>query len=125
MPTTTPPGCTPARRTRASKSPSAREEDAMSRRIILIALLASAGCVAGMIEEGNSVDVEATLARATVRPVTLKTALKGKFVVAENNGGGAVNADRDVASTWETFKLYDLNAGELTSGDEIYLAAGN
>src|SRR3989338_8083030 len=29
-----------------------------------------------------------------------------QYVVAESNGGGAVNANRDVASSWETFKLW-------------------
>src|SRR3990167_2425664 len=42
-----------------------------------------------------------------------------QYVVAESNGGGAVNANRDVASSWETFNMTDLNGGQLVSGDQV------
>ncbi|HEX4346413.1 MAG TPA: glycoside hydrolase family 30 beta sandwich domain-containing protein, partial [Vicinamibacterales bacterium] len=42
-----------------------------------------------------------------------------------NGGGGVVDANRAVASTWETFTLYDINGGALVSGDYVNLAASN
>ncbi|MDB4969769.1 MAG: glycoside hydrolase family 16 [Myxococcales bacterium] len=93
--------------------------------LILISSLALTGCAAATLDEGQSLEVESSLAGATVRPLTLQTAVRGKYLTAENNGGGPVNADRDVASGWETFQLYDLNGGGLASGDLVYLAAGN
>jgi len=43
----------------------------------------------------------------------------GQYVVAENGGGGAVNADRWAAGSWETFTLEDLNGGLLADGDPV------
>jgi len=60
-----------------------------------------------------------------VRSVTFRTAIGGKYVVAENGGGGDVHADRDTASTWETFALTDLNGGDLVSGDLVTLGTLN
>jgi beta-glucanase (GH16 family) len=62
---------------------------------------------------------------ATTLQVTLRTTVKAKFVVAENGGGGAVNADRDVAGTWETFTLVDLDGGKLLDGDLVQLRAND
>jgi len=62
---------------------------------------------------------------ATTRAITLKTAIGGKFVSAENGGGGDLNANRDAASTWETFTLFDLNGGTLQSGDLVSLGTLN
>src|SRR3989344_3161206 len=42
-----------------------------------------------------------------------------QYVVAEGNGGGAVNANRDQAWAWETFTVTDLNGGQLVSGDKV------
>jgi beta-glucanase (GH16 family) len=67
----------------------------------------------------------AIAAGATTRPITLRTAVGGKFVVAENGGGGDLNANRDAASTWETFTLFDLNGGSLQSGDLVSLGTLN
>ncbi len=49
----------------------------------------------------------------------------GKFVVAEGGGGGAVNANRDVAGEWETFTLLDLDEGELEFGNLVALKTSN
>ena len=49
----------------------------------------------------------------------------GKFVVAENGGGGVVNANRSEAKEWETFTLLDLNEGELEFGDPVALKTFN
>ena len=49
-----------------------------------------------------------------------------QFLVAENNGGGAVHANRRRAGPWERFHLVDANGGCLESGDEIFLrTSGN
>ena len=45
----------------------------------------------------------------------------GHYMVAEDNGGGAWNADRTSAGEWETFLLIDLNGGHLQDGDEVAL----
>jgi peptidyl-Lys metalloendopeptidase len=48
-------------------------------------------------------------------------ASNGNYVVAEGGGGGAVNANRVEARTWETFILIDRNGGYLMSGDSVNL----
>lgn len=45
--------------------------------------------------------------------VTLKAA-NGKFLCAENGGGGNVTADRDTAGPWETFTLVDRGNGVIS-----------
>jgi murein DD-endopeptidase MepM/ murein hydrolase activator NlpD len=62
-------------------------------------------------------------AKAWHRSVTLKSLSQQRFVVAENGGGGVVNANRVEAREWETFTLLDLNEGELMNGDLISLRA--
>ncbi len=51
----------------------------------------------------------------------------GDYVVAEGNGGGTVNANRQVAGPWEKFKITkaDGTSGAINAGDTINLAAGN
>jgi beta-glucanase (GH16 family) len=63
----------------------------------------------------------AALGGTTTRQLTLKTAIGGQFVSAEQGGGGDVNANRAAASTWETFTLLDLNGGSLEDGDLVNL----
>lgn len=48
----------------------------------------------------------------------------GHYVVAEGNGGGAINADRTSAGPWETFVLWDFNNGQLRSGDPVAVQTG-
>ncbi|WP_257326913.1 fascin domain-containing protein [Pseudoalteromonas rhizosphaerae] len=43
------------------------------------------------------------------------------YVVAENNGGDTVNANRLAIGPWEQFNLIDINGGDLLSGDEIHI----
>ncbi|HEX9670744.1 MAG TPA: hypothetical protein VGC93_14830 [Thermoanaerobaculia bacterium] len=45
----------------------------------------------------------------------------GQYVVAENAGGGVINANRTAAGPWETFTLVDRNGGLLQSGDSVHL----
>ncbi len=48
----------------------------------------------------------------------------GQYVTAEQDGGGAVNADRSDIGAWEMFVLTDLNGGSLVSGDEVTISTG-
>jgi hypothetical protein len=43
----------------------------------------------------------------------------GYFVAAENNGGGALNANRTVQGPWESFYMHDQNGGTLNDGDTV------
>jgi chitinase len=88
----------------------------------LVALLPLIGaCSAGPGEELLS-ESEARLA---IAGVTFQTVLLPRYVGAQNNGGGAVNATASVAQGWETFSLEDINGGTLQSGDSVYVRAGN
>lgn len=61
-------------------------------------------------------------------PVTYQVNLQaynGQYVVAEGDGGGAINANRDWARAWETFTLIDINGGQLVHGDEIGIKTGS
>ena len=69
----------------------------------------------GRVGEGLSQTPEGT-AR-----VHLRTFNQVHYVVAEQGGGGAVNASRTVPRTWETFTLVDLNGGLLMNGDQVQL----
>ena len=59
------------------------------------------------------------------RTATFRTQLTGHYLVAEDGGGGVVNANRTAAQAWETFTILDLNDGNLDSGDLIHLRASN
>lgn len=92
------------------------------RSITLVTALAAAGCVAppGDGDERSDVNTSAAIAPgATSQALTLRTAVGGQYVTAEQGGGGAVNANRPTAQGWETFTLYDLNGGTLQSGDLV------
>jgi len=87
----------------------------------------AASFAGGCANSGSATDHNAeTFAVATnVHAVTLKTIVANQYVTAENGGGGAVNANRVTASTWETFSLTDLNGGDLVSGDLVTLATND
>jgi len=57
--------------------------------------------------------------------VTFRTVLQGRYIGAQGNGGGAVNATATVAQAWEMFTLDDINGGDLQSGDQVFIHAGN
>jgi hypothetical protein len=90
-----------------------------------LATLLLAGCATqgGDEPDGDATAVAAISVSVTTRPITLRTAVAGQYVTAENGGGGAVNANRAVAQSWETFTLYDLNGGTLQSGDLVNLGS--
>lgn len=46
------------------------------------------------------------------------------YVVAENGGGGAVNANRWSPGPWETFGLWDWNGGSVQHGDVVSFMTG-
>ena len=93
---------------------------------LALCALGSAAALAGC--SGNIGDEEpgdAMALSAATHAVTIKTSGATDYLVAENGGGGVVNANRPTASTWETFTLYDINGGDLQDGDAIELAASN
>src|SRR5258708_6622545 len=90
--------------------------------LVLILLGGLTACNGGVIS-GDEPGDESSPASASVRSITLRTAIKQKFLVAENGGGGIVNADRDSASTWETFSLHDLDGGALQNGNLVNLSS--
>jgi hypothetical protein len=49
----------------------------------------------------------------------------GPYMVAENGGGGVINADRDNAGSWETFTLHDLDGGGLRDGHRVTMRTDN
>jgi hypothetical protein len=50
----------------------------------------------------------------------------GQHMVAENGGGSVVNANRAVASTWEAFRLINLDGwSDFLTGDRVALQAAN
>jgi subtilisin family serine protease len=51
-------------------------------------------------------------------------ASNGQWMVAEGNGGGAVNANRSSVGPFETFSVEDLNGGELFDGDPVAFRTG-
>jgi len=66
--------------------------------------------------------LDATAWGATiVRRIQLQAIQNRTWMVAESGGGGAVNANRAIASIWETFEVVDLNGGDLVTGDPVAL----
>jgi glucosylceramidase len=51
----------------------------------------------------------------------LQTALRRRYLSAQNGGGGAITADRERVLAWEIFTLVDLNGGDVESGDLVYV----
>jgi hypothetical protein len=73
------------------------------------------GCGAPHAHDGTS-----TIASVSAQAITLKTAVSGQFLTAENGGGGAIDANRATASTWETFQLQDTTNATLQNGDLVH-----
>ena len=95
----------------------------MNERSLLLLAVSLSFAACGANPDGSSpvVSQEAL----TLSGVSFQTALGGKFLGAQNNGGGAVNATATVAQGWEKFSLVDINGGSLTSGDSVFIQAGN
>ncbi|MET0406199.1 MAG: hypothetical protein ABW123_27520 [Cystobacter sp.] len=90
------------------------------------ALLLSGAC-APVGESPDGLDDMAGAAESPLRfsGVSLKTVIGGRFVGAQNNGGGAITATATAAQDWEKFTLDDINGGSLVSGDSVFITAGN
>jgi hypothetical protein len=103
--------------TRLSRGPSAAVVG------LLAALLpsVSGGC-SSATDEALAIGIGA--ATTQIPGVTFRTALRGNYVGAQGNGGGAVIATATVPLAWETFTLLDRNGGALASGDEIHVQSG-
>src|SRR5688572_32814002 len=56
---------------------------------------------------------------------TVFQTVNGHYVVAENGGGGVLNANRVEIGPWETTTLIDLNGGSLESGDLVNIRSDN
>jgi hypothetical protein len=90
-----------------------------------LVLLGAAGCASlAPADTGEPLSTAEEALATQVSGVTFKTQLQGRFVGAQNNGGGAVNATATAAQAWENFTLIDKNGGSLVSGDEVYIKAG-
>jgi beta-glucanase (GH16 family) len=91
---------------------------------VLVGVLLLAGCdeqQLGWIDSPRPGQLAQAL---SARSVTLRAA-NGRFLSAENGGGGALTADRAAALGWETFTLIDKSDGALNSGDEVFLRAAS
>ncbi|MEM9540215.1 MAG: hypothetical protein AAGA60_12030 [Cyanobacteria bacterium P01_E01_bin.42] len=71
---------------------------------------------------GTAIAISPTF--ATDMLVALRSSL-GTYLTAEGGGGGEVRANRPEVGPWETFKLFDLSAGDLNTGDRICLRTQN
>ncbi len=60
----------------------------------------------------------------TSQSVAFKSA-HNKYFVSENGGGGAVNANRSSAGSWETFDLVNSSIDCLSHGDSVYVRSVN
>ena len=57
-------------------------------------------------------------------PLSIKTG-NGHYFVAENAGGGEVNANRTEVGDWERATMVDINGDLLMSGDKIHIKTSN
>ena len=97
-----------------------------SLRVLCSALLLTGACapVDGSLDGQDDVS-EAAGSALTFSGVSFKTVLGGRYVGAQNNGGGAGTATATSAQSWEKFTLDDINGGSLVSGDSVFISAGN
>jgi hypothetical protein len=65
-----------------------------------------------------------TPAAASVANVNFRTQLAGRYVTAQNGGGGSLTASATSAQAWESFTLEDVNGGTLQSGDSVFIRVG-
>jgi hypothetical protein len=67
----------------------------------------------------NGRDPERSFVTANVPMINLRAIDGTNHVVAENGGGGVVQANRPSAGAWETFRAHALSGGPLVSGDRV------
>ncbi len=105
------------------RSTHARVSRCLGPFVAVVLALGVSGCVAEKSDDAAAAETAAT--ESVLSSVTLKTSLRGLYVGAANNGGGAVNATATAAQAWETFSLADVNGGALASGDLVRIKAGS
>lgn len=94
-------------------------------RTACAALFLTSACTAASDSPDGRDSAPETASNAlTTAGVSFKTVLGGRYVGAQNNGGGAVIATATVAQAWEKFTIDDINGGSLESGDQIFIMAG-
>ena len=84
----------------------------------ILSLLAACSSAGGDVSGAT-----AQAATGTQMTATFLTNIARQYVTAEGGGGGVINANRAVASGWETFTILDINGGALMSGDLVYIKA--
>ncbi len=87
-------------------------------------LLTNACAPAGGLPEDTAQETTASAQALVLGGVSFKTVLGGRYVGAQNNGGGAVTATATSVQAWEKFSLDDINGGSLQSGDTVFISAG-
>ena len=60
----------------------------------------------------------------SINKVSIRT-WNGNYLSVENGGGGAVNAIPTWVLTWETLGMFDINGGNLESGDVVQFQTDN
>jgi len=94
------------------------------RAVPVALLVAVAGSCIATDDHRLDISSDARALAAQISSVTLRTALQGRFLGAQDGGGGAVVATATTAAAWETFSLIDADGGALESGDTVYLRTG-
>jgi hypothetical protein len=88
---------------------------------------AGEGAAAGYAEPSAIGPRDGSAGDAGVVTATITAAFQsvnGLFMVADNGGGAGVNADREVAAAWETFRV-DLLGAALADGVRVRIHASN
>ncbi|ADO75397.1 glycosyl hydrolase family 18 protein [Stigmatella aurantiaca] len=95
-------------------------------RAAFASLFLTSACAPADPTPGTPEDTTGTAPSALLIPgVSFKTVTGGRYVGAQNNGGGAVIATATTVQAWEKFTLDDINGGALESGDTVFISAGN
>ncbi|SEM51547.1 hypothetical protein SAMN05444354_1189 [Stigmatella aurantiaca] len=94
-------------------------------RVSCSALLLAGACApVDSAPDGQDDVTETATSPLLFSGVSFKTVLGGRYVGAQNNGGGAVTATATAAQAWEKFTIDDINGGSLVSGDTVFITAG-
>jgi len=91
-------------------------------RQLLFTTLVLAGCAAAPSLEER---VHGESQGLSLPGISFQTLLGGKYLSAQNDGGGAVTAAASTVQAWERFSLIDVNGGSLQSGDSVFIQAGS